>query len=289
MSGSRLGGPTKSSVIDVPRGLYVLRYTRSTATKPPRVHLQSAPGHQAHLLSFLTHPDLPQAQLEQPGEAIAIASEGFAKLQITVEGRDRDGSTDAHLDLEPLAPASGAGAVISGVARQERFPAAVLSLLGHVSRRGDVLASSGEWLAGPLAPAPIEGVELRLAGAPAGWVECQVLASGERDWSPWRPTGTFLGTRGRARAIIGLRVRMNAASSGQILDGSALFLGSAIDRRQGRSLEFISPARRDPLIGLSLGLQNERNATADARVDPAERPPEAPRGKVRVFRAGHEV
>ena len=290
MASSRFNGPAKSSVIDVPRGLYVLRYKRSAASQPPLIYLQPAHEDQARYLTFLAHPDRPQTSLERPGEAIAIASDGSAQLQIIVEGRGRDASTDAHLDLEPLILGSDVGSTSETRSSGRAFSAAALSLLGHVSRRGDVIAPSGEWLAGPSAPSPIEGVELRLTGAPASWIEGQVLVSGERDWSPWRSAGMFLGTRGRARAIIGLRVRMNtAAPSENMLDGSALFLGSAVDRKEGRSLEFISPARRDPLIGLSLALKAKHQTATNEGATLIERAPEATRGRVRVFRDGTEI
>ena len=210
-------------------------------------------------------------------------------MRIIVEAREANGSFEAQIDLETLV---GSLAERSGRIQPPRHGAkASLSVLGHVSRRGDIVAAAGEWLAGPSAPSPIEGIVIQLEGAPASWIEGQVLVTGTRQWSSWQPAGTFLGTRGHARALVGLRLRLTAVAPSEVeLEGSALFLGSAVIRQEGRVIEFLSAAERDPLIGLRLVIQADPPSTIESRPPVNDVGSQvAQRGRVRVFRAGAEV
>ena len=94
---------------------------------------------------------------------------------------------------------------------------------------------------------PIEGMQLDF-GPDGPAVEYQVCIAGE-GWTPWLSAGEFAGSRGRSRALTGLRLRLTPDQDA-VVDVEALFLGSPIMLRSGPSVELISASGVDPLIGL---------------------------------------
>jgi hypothetical protein len=154
-----------------------------------------------------------------------------------------------------------------------------IRVLGHLSRRGDVVVGPGEWLAGPTSPLPIEGLEIR--GAPSGaGLEYQVLAGGRGgQWSPWVSAGQFAGSRGRSRPLMGVRMRLQGGE-GLVLRLQVLFLGAPVVSRAGRAIEAAGLSSGDPLVGLSVALDEGRPQTVSRAV------PSVSSSSVRVFRAG---
>ena len=100
-----------------------------------------------------------------------------------------------------------------------------------------------QWAAGPDAPAPIEGLEIRPLASDGLRVEIQVMTAGRASaWSEWASPGKFVGTRGRNLPLTGLRLQLVGDEADQFLLGSdALFLGSAIANRRGREIELSAP------------------------------------------------
>jgi len=172
-----------------------------------------------------------------------------------------------------------------------------VELMGHVSRRGDLLVTDGAWVAGPDSPAPIEGLEMRLAGAAGGLsLEYQVqVGGGGGSWTNWMPGG-FAGTRGQARPLLGARLRLVGAQAAQFqIEAEALFLGASVKRLKGHLVEIVSDSGVDPMVGLRLALAPPAQASQPARNAPSPRVTPAPAtqasttaprsGRVRVFRS----
>ena len=127
-------------------------------------------------------------------------------------------------------------------------------IVAHVARRGDVAADPGAWIAGPDAPAAIEAVGIR-GPLPSGvGIEFQpLLGTNPPRWLDWAPSGAFVGTRGRALPLAGLRMRLTGSQGAEgRLMVDALFLGAPIMSREGREVEIIGPAGNEPLVGLRL-------------------------------------
>ncbi|MFH6784837.1 MULTISPECIES: hypothetical protein [Methylobacterium] len=148
-----------------------------------------------------------------------------------------------------------------------------------------------KWVAGPSEPAPIEGLEIRL-NAPGATLrlEYQVLVGGkDGGWTPWL-RGEYAGTRGQYRPLLGIRFRL-AGNAAQFLTlhVDALFLGSTVETARGNTLELISGAGVDPLVGLKIALvpttkgkvQSENTAIRPPTAQPAE----TRASRVRVFRS----
>jgi hypothetical protein len=221
-----------------------------------------------------------------------IVATGAGTLDVFVHPRYAGGPTDSNLALErlgpkgaaaspaamavpvqqssPSLPASPAGGGMRSSIQPAASAPALARLLLHVSRRGDVVGQPGEWVAGPAAPAPIEGLQIDLAPSSPFRLEYQVLLAGfSEGWSAWMPAGTFAGTRGRARPLNGVRFRLASSGSDRYeIDAEALYLGASIDRKTGVELEFVAPSPRDALVGLRFALTRAQPEFAVAAMAP---------------------
>lgn len=286
------------STVPVTRGLYILRYIKGadTAALSPMAFVRS-PADPESSIRIISPPGQPADELVAPGSSLVVLAQGAGKLEIIVRTRSPGGARNAEFQLEALHPRSG-GSVevlpsssVNGVlAPAPNHTAVVFSMLAHVARHGDVEMPNGEWIAGPSAPAPIEGLELR-CGVQGLNVETQVLVAGE--WSPWVSNWSFAGSRGRARPLSGLRFRLvGSAADDFVLEADALFLGSPVKTTRGSDVELVNFAGSDPLVGLRLGLRatDRRTLQTSSRTGPSGqtvssrdqvfKPP-----RVRVFRA----
>ncbi|MDI4642388.1 hypothetical protein K9U39_15815 [Rhodoblastus acidophilus] len=245
-------------------------------------------------VEVLSAPGLVSGFLSAPGDCVVIRAERAARLGLKIRGQGAEGSLDASFRIEPLAgTGAGAGAGIVGPDQNgEDVPGgSPFKIVAHVARRGDVAVDPGAWVAGPDAPAAIEAVGIRGALPSGGGIEIQPLvATNPPRWLDWAPSGAFVGTRGRALPLAGLRLRLAGEPAVDCrLSVDAMFLGSPIMSRRGREVELVGPAGSDPLVGLRIGLLagagDERfaaQAPALAEAGPVERQKEA---RIRVFRA----
>lgn len=293
------------------RGLFVLRYVRSSKAGPaPTVTVRPAPDSQS-FIEVISAPGDHSGVIAAPGGCLVVRAEQAGTLQVTVRAAASTGAPEAELRLEPLQsgqPESGNRAADSfrgheafrgddsyrdeprarGSRRAETSQPR-LEVLGHVSRRGDVLAGAGEWIAGPDAPAPIEGVALRTLEPLDVGVEYQVLIGGPGGaWTRWTAEG-FAGTRGKFGTLHGIRFRLTGPNASAFqFEAEALFLGAATVHRRGREIELSSNSGADPLVGLKVAVLSAERQVSPRVVRAAEAlEPEAGErlGRVRVFRA----
>lgn len=273
--------------VPIERGLFVLRYVRTAAHgEPPTVFVRAAPGAERDV-AVLAAPDEREGAISSPGGCVAVRAERAAHLHVTI--RSTGGSAEAELRLEPLVEAVGPGRIEGPVAHLPEAVLPSLEILGHVSRRGDVRVGPGAWIAGPDAPAPIEGIEARVSGQQGLALEYQVLLAGANgSWTGWS-AGGFVGTRGQARPILAVRFRLAGPGAAALrIEGEALFLGAALLAQRGSAVEFVSASGVDPLVGLKIALTAPQVAgdQSTRAVSPRSNPGGGSReGRVRVFRA----
>jgi hypothetical protein len=219
------------------------------------------------------------ATLRGPGDYILVRVERSTRLEMVLTPHRAGGSLDAQFELELIAPPV--------TWREERLltdlsdeSETAIDVLAHVARRGDVNVASGQWVCGPDAPAPIEGIEVRGPGRPpAVSLAYSVIIGQARRSLPECMEGEFAGTRGQATPVVGLRIRLHGPGASQFeIHAEALFRGSRIALERGRDVELSGPTGREPLVGLRLS------------IEPVEIPkaiPRSRRGKhVQVFRNG---
>jgi hypothetical protein len=257
-------------------------------------------------LHILPQPGVRGDLFAQPGDFTVMSSLGGAQLELVVLDDDAHDLPEVKIDIHQIgrllpgsieadgAQLASAGQTIrlserQGSSRRDGASSGDVEfkLIGHLAYLGDVVVDHGAWLAGPAAPAPIEGLCFRTDTATENWFELQTLVKGQRDWSAWRPATDFAGTKGRGLPLLGVRCRVTSQAPADIeLEASALFLGAPVVHQRGRTVEFVSMGGHDPLIGLNF------KATLRPVADrsPVASPVAATRSerRVRVFRAGVE-
>ena len=277
--------PEKTSSTRLVRGLYVLRYIESQSAAAPHVYLRAA---DERALKIIFPPDVNSSSLQKPGSALVILAEAAADVHLTVRASVPGGSVDATLRVEPLHATASSEPKSAEI--EPRRPLPEFELIGHVARRGDISAARGTWVAGPDAPAPIEGIEVSWPAKSDVGIEYQVMARGAA-WSEWMLPGQYAGTKGLAMALAGVRFRLVGPDAGHyLIKSSAVFLGSAENEQSGQHVELRSVAGHDPLVGLKVDVVAVQRQPAG--LDPARAAPQRSagerRGRVRVFRAGVE-
>jgi hypothetical protein len=282
----------REAMVSVDRGLFILRYASGAVSGPsPIALLRPAIGFEP-FVEILSPPGLVNGFLAAPGDCAVIRAEQSARLALKIKGQGAEASLDASFRVEPITGADArAGVALAQHDGADGAEQSTFKLVAHVARRGDVAVDPGVWVAGPEAPAAIEAVGIR-GPLPSGvGIEIQPLVgTNPPRWLDWAPSGAFVGTRGRALPLAGLRLRLaGEETAGFQIAVDALFLGSPVVSRQGREVELIGPAGSDPLVGLRIGLVTGRGEGefvaqdhALAEAGPNERQKEA---RIRVFRA----
>jgi hypothetical protein len=280
----------REATINVERGLYLLRYASGAVLgASPVARVRPAPGSEA-FIEIISAPGIVTGFLSYPGECAIVRAERAGQLIVRIMRQSAGESMDAVFRIEPVSGAERAGAA---VALEAVSPNAALTLSGgdvkfgllaHVSRRGDVNVGAGEWVAGPNAPAAIEGLEIRVSANSGLRFELQPLvATTPPRWLDWVSSGGFAGTRGRGLPLAGVRIRLVGAEASRfVLSAEALFLGSAIQSKRGQEIELVGSPGGDPMVGLRLDVTAALGGGAPVKGAVVQQRPES---RVRVFRA----
>jgi hypothetical protein len=276
----------QETTVTVSRGLFLLRYASGAANGPsPYAVVRPNPA-SAPFIEVISAPGIVAGFLSAPGDCAVVRAEQAGGLVIKIVTQGKGDPLDASFKLEPLTGVEPALLKAAAAPAPQAAPSP-LSILAHVSRRGDVEAPVGAWIAGPEAPAAIEGLEIR-GTLPAGLsLDVQpLLATRPPRWLDWSAAGKFIGTRQRALPLAGLRMRLSGpAAETYEIAASALFLGSPVVNRRGRDIEIVSAAGVDPLVGLRFELISGAPERAAAKTEAAGGAFAPPQPKLRVFRA----
>lgn len=247
----------------VSAGLFVLRYASSTDMRnPPQVFVEfdAASG-----VSVLTDVPGGVSAMHIPGDALVVHALRDSQIRFIVSATAAGGGTDARCVLERVScslPAVSSPAYVADIAdvrgSGQGSSGEGLSILAHVSRRGDIIASVGEWVCGPASPHPIEGLELTWPDRPAGVdiLMSAIIRDGTRKALPPVSIGHFAGSRQKAAPIIGLTLNLSGpAAHLYTLEVSALFLGGALIARSGVFIELSGENGSAPLVGLKASIR----------------------------------
>lgn len=285
-------------------GLFVLRYVQALSSYgAPHVFVRPSPGSEG-VVTVLSAPGDRAGSISAPGGCVVVRAERASSLHVTITSAIAGGGTEAELRLESLIGDavqvnSPSESFYEAPAPQQAFGAMPsVALMAHVSRRGDVRVDNGMWVAGPDSPAPIEGFEISLAGQVPGLeIEYQVhIGGGGGGWTQWM-RGGFAGTRGQARPLLGIRLRLAGTSAAQYqIEAEALFLGASVKRLKGQLVDVVSDSGVDPMVGLRIAITQAAGDVQPRRAQPqpvarssaasnANSIPPARPGRVRVFRS----
>jgi hypothetical protein len=297
----------QSKIVDVDRGLVLVRYaTAGDEMRPPKIEVLVNPKDEKHI-EIISNPLDSESVLWAPGGCLVVRATRPGKLFIEVIPVDEQGSTAATVKVEMLSQGEISGArsasadirtvvasgsrskVASEVASQidsqidSRVALDRLRIIGHVAGIGDVTARADEWVAGPTAPARIEGLSIVWPGKPDDLDirYCVRLARPHAVSGRMMELGAYAGTRGRALPIVGIRFEMSGSAAASFrLVSEAAFLGAPIARTSGKQIEMSGPTGREPLVGFRLRLDE-----IDIPLQPVLTPAARSQGRVRVFRS----
>jgi hypothetical protein len=277
----------RGSTLNVNRGLHVFRYLEFQGGGVPAVARLIPPAEGVTLLDM---PGREEGLLIRPGDCVVVRAERPSEVVVGLRRGSADGSLEASFRLEAIALAEDAGAsqvapVAAARASLVSAAPAPLAFVAHVSRRGDVAFEQGVWVAGPDAPAVIEGLEI--VGDPRPSVlEMQVLVGSRPPrWSEWVGMRQFAGTRGQGLPVTGLRMRLAPEAGSLEISVEALFLGALVESKRGRQVEFVSGSGVDPLVGLKVSLQSAQRLGESRPAPSLEAVARDREPRVRVFRA----
>lgn len=249
-------GRHRVSTCRIERGLYVLRYVTCAEGSLAMGTVTVAEGD----LDLVAAPGRAIGVLESPGHALVIVALTAGAFVLQVDGPLHGSGADATFSLDILDDGAGVASPVAErspaafVARADGRTSLPLTILAHVSRRGDITAEAGEWLAGPADILPIEGLSITTL-QPDVTVSIRVqTAQSQGQWSRWHRGGEFAGSRQQAEAItaLGLSLHGDAASKFR-MEAEAIHLGAASRMAEGSELEFFGI---DPIVGFRLQLMN---------------------------------
>ncbi|MGF6309558.1 hypothetical protein ABIB82_003844 [Bradyrhizobium sp. i1.8.4] len=294
----------QQKTIDLARGLFLVRYNGADdKTSPPVVRVY-ADRASINNCNIITGPDAVNGTLFAPESALVVSVARPSRVIVEVTAGRAGASTAANIKIEPLTqgqpavqpasqpfdtfePAAGPGELID------------LKLLAHVAGLGDVTVGPDTWIAGPSAPARIEGISLEWPNKPhdLNLQYAVKFARPQRGDNQFVPLGTFAGTRGRALAITGFSLEATGPSADRYaISAETIFLGAPALRVTGNRIVVSGPSGREPLVGLKLNLEERRVQAAPLApqqprraepINPVPRVDDGPRleGRVRVFRS----
>jgi hypothetical protein len=288
-----------TKVVELDRGLFLIRYAGSAAPSAPVVMIACEHGSERTIV-LLSPPGYSAGMLERPGDALVVQAHQPGRLSVRVQPSVPNGSREADVSIERLGRTEER-ADDHGWSRES-----ALELVAHVSRLGDIVVPAGEWIAGPANPARIEGLAFRwrdrsrYVGLKYG-----VRVGGRTSTLMWgNGDGSFVGTRGQARPITEVRFELEGSADRHDLVVEALFANGTPVRAEGRSISLAGPSGREPLVGLRLELVEVAaresvstmrlgNATSQASsvnaTSQASGGNEWSSGRVRVFRSSSQV
>ena len=271
----------------VGRGLYLLRYVSAPTGKScPSIAVNQHPNNRD--ITLIAAPGGSDTCLEAPGDCMVVRADAPGSLSLVAAADGHDAKIDAEIRLERIIGASESeNASRKAIARPDQSPAdpGAISILAHVSRRGDVIVEPGEWIGGPDLPLPIEGIEIRWRRQPHGVELAYSAGSGRMNQNRPASVGEFVGTRGRAAPLTSLELSLTCKVGAEYeLVAEALFLGAAIVSQRGRKLSFAGPSGREPLVGLRLDLVKVQSKLLP-RAEPAAAFEKRQPRKVRVYRS----
>jgi hypothetical protein len=306
---SSRGSIAQTKVVELDRGLFVLRYSASAARPAPTVAVACEHGSERAAV-VISPPGYPAGILSRPGDALVVQAKQRAQLSVQVRPSVPNGSTEADVSIERLGQQAEADqdediatadedvATVETREESRSEQTNALEVLAHVARLGDVSALAGEWIAGPESPARIEGLALKWRDAsPHPDLKYAVRAGGRNSALMWgNGSGSFVGTRGQARPLTEIRFELGGpAAENSELVIEALFQGATPMRAEGRNIRLTGPTGQEALLGLRVEVvegtaQDEVSVvtSASSRRE-ANRETKRAGGRVRVFRSTPQV
>ncbi|MCC6071291.1 hypothetical protein ACFSQU_17280 [Massilia sp. GCM10020059] len=223
----------KSSTIQLRQGIYILRHPAGGMAP---ISVTRAPGGVGKL-DMLATAGTEGAVLRNGSDCIVLHVRDAAVEMLVTAFLPREGAPVPALRIDQvgLEPAPGALPLPASAPPQPAVPGAGgriqisdkgISVIGHIERTGDVVASNGQRLGDPSTSLRLEGFQVMWPDRPAGVDLAYGIAVEGMGATPVVQTGKFCGTRGKALRITEVSFALVGPQATQFrLEGTAHFTG----------------------------------------------------------------
>lgn len=222
---------TKSSIVTLAPGLYILRHPKDGLSP---LSISRAPGATTNSGTFkiLSTRGTHGAILRDSADCIVILIEDVPVELLVTAYLDHAGAEIPALKIDKVSlntKETLAAMQASTKCAQIEISSRGLSIIGHIERTGDVVASEGQNLGNIAGDLRLEGFQIMWPDRPEG-IDLEYGISIEGLGAmPFVKTGQFCGTKGEARRITQVTFALTGPLAKQFeLDGTAHFSGGFI-------------------------------------------------------------
>jgi hypothetical protein len=240
-----------TSLILMQPGMYILRHPKTGADA---LTVSRGPNGSGKM-EVLGTPRTQGAVLRDGADCLAmLITEG--PVEILVAGFMAQAGVAPVIKIDQIALDAVAGSAQSAnvvdAAKPIEIPATGISIIGHVEKKGDVVAVSGQTLGDPHSASRVEGFQIMWPDRPEGVDLAYSIAVEGVGAMPLTKSGNFCGTRGEAKRITEVTFALVGPNAAKFqLEGSAWFSGGfALPVASGMPLG--GPSGVEHLTALSL-------------------------------------
>jgi hypothetical protein len=211
-----------NSIVLLQPGLYILRHPK-TGLPPLSISRAAGKAENNGQIQAIYTPGTDGGVLRNGSDAI-VMQVLHAPVELLVTAYlEKAGATVPVIKIDKV-QLDGAGAAATPKAVE--VPSKGISLVGHIERRGDVVATNGETLGDPKGELRIEGFQIEWPDKPEG-VDLSYSARVEgAGATPTISTGHFCGTRNAAKRIVEVTFTLTGSKASQhALKGTVHFSG----------------------------------------------------------------
>lgn len=241
-----------NSIVSLQPGMYILRHPKTGLPPISISRAASNPANNGRIQALYT-PGTEGSLLRDGRDCIVMhVSDAPVDLLVTAY-LEKAGAAVPSLKIDKIALE---GEVATPQAKTIQVPPKGISLIGHIERRGDAVASQGERLGEVSGDFRLEGFQIAWPDQPAG-VELAYSAHVEGGGPPTTvTTGNFCGTRNSAKRIIGVKFELVGPKAAEYkLQGHAYFSGGFSSPLSSGAL-LTGPSGLEHLTALSLDVRS---------------------------------
>jgi hypothetical protein len=241
-----------SSIVSMQPGMYILRHPKGNAVP---ISVCRAPGaitaQNCGKMEFLSTPKTQGSVLRDGADCIVVLiSDAPVELLVSAVVKNKEVASALRIDQIAL----DAEETVAPAPENGKFVIAPngISIIGHLEKKGDVLANVGQILGDPVSGSRIEGFQVMWPDRPEGVDLAYGIAVEGVGAMPMTKSGNFCGTRGEARRITEVTFALVGPDANKYqLEGAAHFSGGfALPVASGMPLG--GPSGVEHLTALSL-------------------------------------
>lgn len=236
-----------NSIITLQPGMYILRHPK---TGLPPISISRAAGKPEHngRIEALYTPNTDGGILRDGRDCIVMQVLNAPVELLVTAYLDKPGATVPALKVDKIALEAG----LDSTATPIEIPPNGITLIGHIERRGNVIASNGTKLGEVSSELRLEGFQIMWPDKPEGVDLAYGVNVEGAGQMPSVTSGSFAGTRNMAGRIIGLKLSLIGPKAESFaLEGCASFSGGYSTQLVADKL-ISGPSGLEHLTGLEL-------------------------------------